>query len=575
MPAAMPVAFEKKSFGGVWLLPFSVLLSLSLSLLIITISFDFQLQDGLRLLWRPHPDAAANVIGNAGEIVAGILAIAITVVAIVVELAAGRYTHRVTELFIAEPRNFFAIGFFVVTAVQAIFVGELFDWGSARIVPNVSYAVSMAMLALSLLMLLPYFAFVFEFLNPLRIVESIRRKTAASISATGSVSAKKRRAQRGVEQLADIGLNAMQHQDKGISMASVEALRELIEDYQTLRKDLPLSWYQMDHELEHHPDFMSMSRDVLGAVSQRRVWFEMIILRKFQAVYDASLNEVRDLACVVAMNTRRVGEAAITTKNAELIDLIIKFFNTYLRSAINQDDIRSAYNVLHQYRLLAERALEEGMWERAVEIGRYFKYYGLVSSAARLPFVLETAAYDLSALCEKAFNERSLAQPELLAILLQVDKESDGEESQERGLRGVRKAQAKLATFYLLNQREDLAREIFRDMKDENGQRLGSIRDEMLAVQSSEFWEINDRGINFDYLTKERKQVLFEFFEWFKKLPPPSGYRLGSAPPGSEPPKMPSVPVGDLSKNTMGAGLDPGRPSQLPDLPAASYLKDE
>jgi hypothetical protein len=66
-----------------------------------------------------------------------------------------------------------------------------------------------------------------------------------------------------------------------------------------------------------------------------------------------------------------------------------------------------------------------------------------------------------------------------------------------------------------------LAREVFNDMHDEQPARLASIRDELLGVQSKEFWEVSDRGVNFDYLPAERKLKLLEFFDWFgDKLPP-------------------------------------------------------
>ena len=41
---------------------------------------------------------------------------------------------------------------------------------------------------------------------------------------------------------------------------------------------------------------------------------------------------------------------------------------------------------------------------------------------------------------------------------------------------------------------------------------------EMLAITSKEFWEIVDRGTNFDYLSDERKQKLREFFAGFSSL---------------------------------------------------------
>ena len=40
-----------------------------------------------------------------------------------------------------------------------------------------------------------------------------------------------------------------------------------------------------------------------------------------------------------------------------MVELAIKFFNTYLRAAINGGDVRTAYSVIHQYRMLAQSLL--------------------------------------------------------------------------------------------------------------------------------------------------------------------------------------------------------------------------
>ena len=55
-------------------------------------------------------------------------------------------------------------------------------------------------------------------------------------------------------------------------------------------------------------------------------------------------------------------------------------------------------------------------------------------------------------------------------------------------------------------------------MAHESPDRLRSIRDEMLSITSKEFWEVVDRGTNFDYLPDDRKQKLSEFFAGFASL---------------------------------------------------------
>ena len=122
----------KRSHIRIWLIPPSVLSGAAGLLLAGTLAMDGWLGGaGARpywtLLWHPTPTAAANTLSNAGEVVAAVLAIALTVVAIIVELASNRYTHRVTELFVAEPTNFIVMGLFVVTAVQSLWVVMTID----------------------------------------------------------------------------------------------------------------------------------------------------------------------------------------------------------------------------------------------------------------------------------------------------------------------------------------------------------------------------------------------------------------------------------------------------------------
>lgn len=560
---------ERRTQLRIWLLPLLLLLGGALTIFVFTFWIDSgQSWRNLGLLLHPNSEAAAQTISNTGEVVAAVLGIAITVVAIVVELASNRYTHRITELFVAEPINFAVMGFFVVTALQAIFVAITFNTAGVPpeevFVPYLGITVSLVMLALCLLVLLPYFAFVFHFLSPINIVDRIRQHSLKIVARRDrySVQARQREAVRGIEQLADVGLNAMEHKDKGIAMASVDALQAMVVDYQDIRGDLESSWFRVEGELAHNPDFVSMSEEVLDAVTSRRIWFEMKVLRKYQTLYNEALNRMRDINYLIAINTRHIAEAALDAGNKELFDLVIKFFNTYLRATVNARDVRTAYNVLHQYRLIAERVLHHERGTKAIEIARYFKYYGLVGFNAKLPFILETVAYDLCELNELAFDEKSPAARQLLRIFLQVDKESEGE-IQELSLRGVRKAQVKLATYYLVRGDEARARDIYQDMAGERRDRLASIRDELLGVKSSEFWEISDRGVNFDYLDADRKNRLLVFFDWFDDLDPIAVSILPGELENFEPPKLGNSR--EKKEPTLhdvpGAGTDPARDS--------------
>ena len=513
---------ERASATRIWLLPLLLLGSAGLSLFLLTYMADaLASQDPLHvllLIFHPNPEAAANTLANAGEIVAAVLAIALTVVAITVELASNRYTHRITELFITEPVNFAIMSLFVVTALQGMWVSVTFDQ-QGGFVPYYGIAVTMWLLTLCLLVLLPYFNFVFKYLNPLQIVRRISAHTLSAIQeGKGGTLAAQREAVRGVEQLADVALNSLAHRDKTVAMASMNALCKLVSDYQAIRDRLPPSWFELHPPLTENPDFVSMDPHTLGLIAERRTWFEMKVLRQYQTIFGESLNRVRDLNYVVAINTRQLAEEAMARNQLHLLHLLMQFFNTYVRAAINARDVRTAYNVFNQYRRLAEALVAHGLEAHLVETVRYFKYYGLLAFQARLAFILETVAYDLCTLIELAAERELTGIETLLSVFLQVDKESEGE-VQEAALRGVRKAQVKLATFFLARGDTPLARRVYNDMAGEEMRRLSSIREELLAVRSPEYWEITDRGANFDYISPDRKHLLIEFFSWFPNLP--------------------------------------------------------
>jgi hypothetical protein len=69
---------------------------------------------------------------------------------------------------------------------------------------------------------------------------------------------------------------------------------------------------------------------------------------------------MHDVNNTVALVGRLLGERAVEAGDMGLLRTIMKFFNTFLRATINARDVRTAYNVLNQYRLLTESVLRAG-----------------------------------------------------------------------------------------------------------------------------------------------------------------------------------------------------------------------
>jgi hypothetical protein len=90
---------------------------------------------------------------------------------------------------------------------------------------------------------------------------------------------------------------------------------------------------------------------------------------------------------------------------------------------------------------------------------------------------------------------------------------------QETGLQGIRKAQIKLACYYLAVGAVERAAKIANDMVGEDRSRLEAIRDQLTRVESKEFWEVIDRGRNFEYMPPKQKAQMDRFFEMLPAAP--------------------------------------------------------
>jgi hypothetical protein len=246
-------------------------------------------------------------------------------------------------------------------------------------------------------------------------------------------------------------------------------------------------------------------------LEKRRTWVEWKVMRQFLSIYNEALGSMRDVNYLIAIDTRYIGEAAADAKDEQLVELVYRYMNSYLRTTLNAGDVRTAYNVLNQYRKLVESMLRMGDHQAAITGVKHMKYYGLVSFERDLRFITETVGYDVASIVQLANQIGSPAEQPILTEFLELDR-PPFVRSQELALLGVRKAQTKLAAYYLATGQEDRARSIANDMREEHPDRLRAIYHQLGNVENEEFWEIVDRGKNFDYMPPEQRACLGAFF---------------------------------------------------------------
>ena len=511
---------RSSSFRRRWLVPILVLTSVALAVFWSLYAFDrfFSgtrpegvLSDYLAF----DPLSLTDAVSALAGMNAAVFGIVVTVVSIIVQLSADRYTG-VARMFLRDRVNLGVMGYYVIACVGGVWLSVALK---QNYVPRYTLLAMVCMTTGSLVLMGPYFGYVFWFLEPTNIISRIRVE-AASTARSGAIEVDPERASAAqaatlaaMEELTDITNNSISGKDKIIASGAVDALKDFALEYVKEKARATERWYEIGPELRHNPDFVALDPESREDLARRRTWVEWTVLRQYLSIYDEALAQMRDINYLIAIDTRYIGEAAAELEDEELVELAFRFMNSYLRATLNARDVRTAYNVLNQYRLLVEAMLRHDDSTHALEGVRHMAYYGHVGFDMNLTFVTETVAYDVSALCQYANELGSEHEDAMLAQFLELDRPLRVS-AQESALLGVRKAQVKLAAYYLMRGSEDKARLISRDMEHEPPERLQSIRLELERVTSKDFWEIIDRGRNFEYMPPPQRACLATFFGW-------------------------------------------------------------
>jgi hypothetical protein len=469
---------------------------------------------------RFEPGLISDALSGLAGMTAAVLGIVITVVSLLVQLTSERYTG-VAQMFLRDRRNVLVMAYYVVTCVVGVALSLSLH---TEFVPRAAVFSMMCACAFGLIMMLPYFAYVFRFLEPVNLVARIESEAAADLAVAATtrdpevIADGQAPALSALEELTDITSNSISGKDKIIASRAVDAIRDFVVGYLAVKGSADPAWFRIGDRISDNPDFVAMDPESLRELEADRTWLEWKALRQYLGIYAEAQGEMPDINYLIAIDTRYIGESALGRGDRAVVDLAFRFMNSYLRAALNARAVRTAYNVMNQYRKLVESMIRGGAHDIAMDGVRHMIYYGRTSYDMQIGFVTETVAYDVSALCEFAHGQGKELDDQMLALFLELDQPLR-QKRQEAGLQGIRKAQLKLACYYLAVGATDRAQRIAADMAGEDRDRLRSIREQLSAVESKEFWEIIDRGRNFEFMPARQKAQMDKFFAMLPAAP--------------------------------------------------------
>ena len=156
--------------------------------------------------------------------------------AIVVELAANRYSHQITNLFLREPVNLAVLGIFVLDrggkhlgrcrirrrgrsrGAQRRTARPSRRWWWCRAWSRCACCCWCRISIMSL-----------RFWSPINVIERISEDAYTTVlkARDGNIEKSQRRVESAIDELQDVARSAIQQSDRGIAIAAVDALGRL------------------------------------------------------------------------------------------------------------------------------------------------------------------------------------------------------------------------------------------------------------------------------------------------------------------------------------------------------------
>jgi len=120
---------------------------------------------------------------------------------------------------------------------------------------------------------------------------------------------------------------------------------------------------------------------------------------------------------------------------------------------------------------------------------------------------VEAVAHDLGDLVQHVWQTGTPNRTGLLEHFLHYDA------SARPPLPGVKKAHALLASYFLLSGEAEPAAQIRQSFAGLDPRFVGALKHDLLRITRENYWEVNERRMNIDYVPGTQRAKLREFFE--------------------------------------------------------------
>lgn len=475
-------------------------------------------------------------LGFAPEIWAGILAIVLGTLIIVIAIAAES-TPRLIDLYMKDWLSLFFIWFIVLASLHAfvsMFYGKPMDRNSSIFLNTYGF------LTLSYVLALPYIFYILIYSKTSNVVATIsdeiikclNKMTHTTIYGAMEqeviVEKYQREIMDSLDQLDDL-LSFVEFKETQSDI--IRQIGNVIKVYIQDKSKFNARFFRLTKAIRDNATYRTYTEQQYLEMQDSASFYEVKVFRLLGNSYIKMLEMNRyDIASLIPAELVDIGTACIEVNNPQIQNHINIRFNTLFRfaikHAIRNNEPRNLYNLAFHYANMILAYIKAGEVDQTKVCYDRIRFYGheVYKNAQKNPalyFIVDTLTFELKK-CQIEVKEQNWSREDqlhLLKVVLDLDQppnfsKEEMDKSILGGNNGTRRVQIGLALYYLEQEMNDFAEIIIEDYLDDlahfNESEFRKIVENqcfLLSIFGPTFWEDTDRGNMNIYFAPEKNQI--------------------------------------------------------------------
>ena len=330
-------------------------------------------------------------IATASRTLNSIMAVVMTSIALILPLSSNLYTPRLVKLYVTHPLIVGGLSVFIVGNLLVMSL-HFFPPGHPFIRVGI-WAVACIYLVV-LAGILPYLFGISRFLRPSYFMPMLTRKGMRSLQDLGRgrrVEAQKDELFETIDVVTNVALTGMTRGDRQLVLLSLQSLHALLAGIIDCAGREASAWRSS------RPWFVpGLAKEGQDYLVRERVWPEAYVLAQILKIAEVATRRQHELLSELAGQLVETVRQASHLDMEPVIELHVMTFNTLLREALEERDLRRFQNLSYHYRLLIETFHSDP--DRMHEAIRHLMHYARLAARQGLKFAFETVMYDLGEL---------------------------------------------------------------------------------------------------------------------------------------------------------------------------------